>query len=485
MTIKVLSVASEAVPLIKTGGLADVAGALPAAVAPHGIEMTTMLPGYPAVIKALSRPRTVHAWASLLGEKARLLAGKIDGHPLLVLDAPAYFQRDGGPYGDTSGRDWADNWRRFAAFSRAAADVGSGTIKGRAFDLVHAHDWQAAMTPAYMRFATPEGGRRVPSVMTIHNMAFQGHYGADLFPALGLPPHAWSMDGVEYHGGIGFLKAGLEAASAITTVSPTYAREIRTAEFGMGLEGLIVSRDARVSGIVNGIDTAQWNPETDPALKSRFSVKTLARRDANKRALEAEFGLEPGDGPLFIVISRLTWQKGIDVLLETLDHLVGIGGRLALLGSGDAAMEGTFHAAAMRHPGKIAVRTGYDEALSHRMQAGGDAILVPSRFEPCGLTQLYGLAYGCVPVVARTGGLADTVIDANLAALNGGVATGIQFTGVHYAALSDAISRTVTLYWQRDAWRSMQRAGIKADFSWNRSGKAYADLYARLIAEDQ
>ncbi|MFM2372181.1 MAG: hypothetical protein RIS85_1903, partial [Pseudomonadota bacterium] len=459
MTIRVLSVASEAVPLIKTGGLADVAGALPAAVAPHGVEMTTMLPGYPAVIKALSRPRAVHAWDSLLGEKARLLGGKIDGHSLLVLDAPAYFQRDGGPYGDTSGRDWADNWRRFAAFSRAAADVGSGIIKGRAFDLVHAHDWQAAMTPAYMRFATPEGGRRVPSVMTIHNMAFQGHYGADLFPALGLPPHAWSMDGVEYHGGIGFLKAGLEAASAITTVSPTYAREIRTAEFGMGLEGLIVSREARVSGIVNGIDTAQWNPETDPALKTRFSVKTLARREANKRALEAEFGLEPGDGPLFIVISRLTWQKGIDVLLETLDHLVGIGGRLALLGSGDAAMEGAFHAAAVRHPGKIAVRTGYDEALSHRMQAGGDAILVPSRFEPCGLTQLYGLAYGCVPVVARTGGLADTVIDANLAALNVGVATGVQFTGVHYSALADAISRTVTLYWQRDTWRSMQRAG--------------------------
>ncbi|MFM2371232.1 MAG: hypothetical protein RIS85_954 [Pseudomonadota bacterium] len=485
MTIRVLSVASEAVPLIKTGGLADVAGALPAAVAPHGVEMTTMLPGYPAVIKALSRPRAVHAWDSLLGEKARLLGGKIDGHPLLVLDAPAYFQRDGGPYGDASGRDWADNWRRFAAFGRAAADVASGIVKGRSFDLVHAHDWQAAMTLAYMRFATTDGGRHVPSVMTIHNMAFQGHYGADLFPALGLPPHAWSMDGVEYHGGIGLLKAGLEAASAITTVSPTYAREIRTAEFGMGLEGLIVSRGERVSGIVNGIDTAQWNPETDQALKARFSAKTIARRDANKRALENEFGLEPGDGPVFIVVSRLTWQKGMDVLLETLDHLVGIGGRLALLGSGDAAMEAAFHAAATRHPGKIGVRIGYDEALSHRMQAGGDAILVPSRFEPCGLTQLYGLAYGCVPVVARTGGLADTVIDANLAALNMGVATGVQFTGVHYAALADAISRTVTLYWQRDVWRSIQRAGIKADFSWNRSGKAYADLYARLIAEDQ
>ncbi|MDT0508358.1 glycogen synthase GlgA [Novosphingobium sp. MMS21-SN21R] len=485
MTIKVLSVASEAVPLVKTGGLADVAGALPSAVAPHGVEMTTILPGYPAVMKALSRPRAVHAWDSLLGDKARLVVGKIDGHPLLVLDAPAYFQRDGGPYVSGAGQDWGDNWRRFAAFGRAAADVAAGAVKGRNFDLVHAHDWQAAMALAYLRFAPPEGGRRVPSVMTIHNMAFQGFYGADKFPALALPQEAWSMDGVEYHGGVGFLKAGLEAASAITTVSPTYAREIRTAEFGMGLEGLILSRGERVSGIVNGIDSAQWSPETDPSLATRFGVRTLAKRVANKRALEADFGLESGDGPLFVVISRLTWQKGMDVLLEVLDHMVGIGGRLALLGSGDKAMENGFHAAAMRHPGKIAVRTGYDEALSHRMQAGGDAILVPSRFEPCGLTQLYGLAYGCVPVVARTGGLADTVIDANLAAIMVGVATGVQFGGVTYSSLSDAISRTVAIYAQQDTWRAIQRAGMKTDFSWSRSGKAYADLYARLIAEEQ
>lgn len=485
MTIRVLSVASEAVPLIKTGGLADVAGALPSAVARHGVEMTTILPGYPAVMKALARPRAVHAWDSLLGERARLVSGTIDGHPLLVLDAPGYFLREGGPYGDSTGRDWADNWRRFAAFGRASADVAAGAVKGHRFDLVHAHDWQAAMTLAYLRFAPPENGRQIPSVMTIHNMAFQGHYGAELFPALDLPPQAWAMDGVEYHGGVGFLKAGLEAASAITTVSPTYAHEIRTPEFGMGLEGLILNRESRVHGIVNGIDVNQWNPQADPALAARFSVRALGKREGNKRALEAEFGLEPGDGPIFVVISRLTWQKGIDVLLECVDHLVGIGGRLALLGSGDKAMENAFHAAAMRHPGKVAVRIGYDEALSHRMQAGGDAILVPSRFEPCGLTQLYGLAYGCVPVVARTGGLADTVIDANLAAVMAGVATGVQFNGVNYAGLSDAIRRTVTLYWQTETWRAIQRAGMKTDFSWDRSGKAYADLYAGLIAEDR
>lgn len=483
MTIRVLSVASEAVPLIKTGGLADVAGALPGAVAPHGVAMTTILPGYPKVLAALGKPaakaKAIHSWPSLLGEPARLLAGKLGDHPLLVVDAPAYFQRDGGPYADGGGRDWADNWRRFAAFSRAAADVAAGVAKGHAFDVVHAHDWQAAMVPAYLRFASAES--RLPSVMTIHNMAFQGHYGPEIFSGLALPPEAWSMHGVEYHGGVGFLKAGLEAASAITTVSPTYAREIRSAEFGMGLEGLIRSRGARVHGIVNGIDTGEWNPESDPALVQRFGLRTMARRVANRGALEAEFGLDSHDGPLFVVITRLTWQKGIDVLLEVIDHLVGLDGRLALLGSGDAAMEGAFHAAAERHPGKVAVRIGYDEALSHRMQAGGDAILVPSRFEPCGLTQLYGLAYGCVPVVSRTGGLADTVIDANLAALAAGAATGVQFNAVSYPALADAISRTIALWHQPETWRGLQRAGMKSDFSWGRSGKAYADLYASLV----
>ncbi|MFM9935100.1 MAG: glycogen synthase GlgA [Novosphingobium sp.] len=480
MTLRVLSVASEAVPMVKTGGLADVVGALPGALAPHGAAMTTLLPGYPAVLATLgNRPKVLHKWESLLGEPARLLSGSLGSHPLLVLDAPSLFAREGGPYGDATGRDWRDNWRRFAAFSRAAADVAGGAVKGLAFDLVHAHDWQAAMTLAYMRFAP--AGTTPSSVITIHNMAFQGHFGADMFPALGLPPQAMAIDGIEYHGGISFLKAGLAAASAITTVSPTYAREIREPGFGMGLEGLIRGREAVVSGIVNGIDPAVWNPATDPALAAPYTVKTLTRRSANTRALEAEFGLEPGEGPIFIVISRLTWQKGMDVLLEAADHLVGIGGRLALLGSGDVALESGFHAAAARHPGRLAVRIGYDEALSHRMLGGGDAILVPSRFEPCGLTQLYGLAYGCVPVVTRTGGLADTVIDANLAARLAGAATGVQFDGVRYQTLADALTRTVQLFHQRDVWRGVQRAGMKADFAWERSGKAYADLYASLM----
>ncbi|MPS68631.1 MAG: glycogen synthase GlgA [Novosphingobium sp.] len=487
MPLKVLSVASEAVPLVKTGGLADVAGALPAALAEHDVEMTTLLPGYPSVMKAIGRARSVHSWDSLVGSPARLLSARIDGYPLLVLDAPALYAREGAPYADTAGQDWGDNWQRFSALGRAAADIAGGAVvsrgKPKRFDLVHTHDWQGAMANAYLHFA-PYGGEggRVPSVVTIHNMAFQGWFGAEVFPRLGLPPEAWTLDGVEYHGGIGMLKAGLACANAVTTVSPTYAREIRSAAFGMGLEGLIAARGHAVSGILNGIDTALWNPANDPALAVSYNARQLDKRIANKRALEAEFGLEIDDGPLFIVVTRLTWQKGMDVLLEVLDHLVGIGGRLALLGSGDLAIERALHEAAARHPGRIAVRIGYDEDLSHRMQGGGDAILVPSRFEPCGLTQLYGLAYGCVPVVARTGGLADTVIDANPAALAAGVATGVQFDGVNYDAFAAALTRTVELYERGDLWRAIQKNAMKSDFSWKASGAAYARLYRSLIA---
>jgi len=489
MPLRVLSVASEAVPFVKTGGLADVVGALPAAVAPHGVEVTTLLPGYPSVLAQLPRRRVVHVWESLLGEPARLLAGMLGDAPLVVLDAPALFAREGSPYLDPQGRDWDDNWRRFAALGRAAADIAGGAMvvrgRRREYDVLHAHDWQAAMAPAYLHWGMTPQAPLVPSVMTIHNMAFQGWQGADIFARLGLPDEAFSVDGIEYHGGISMLKAGLVTADAITTVSPTYAQEIRTPEFGMGLDGLIVARGRDVSGILNGIDETVWNPELDPLLAKRFTSRALGRKIANKRALEAEFGLDAGEGPraggpLFIVVSRLTGQKGMDVLLEAVDHLVGLGGRLALLGAGEPHIEAGFHAAAARHPGRIAVRIGYDEDLSHRMQAGGDAILVPSRFEPCGLTQMYGLAYACVPVVARTGGLADTVIDANPAALAAGVATGVQHGAVSYHSLTAALSRTVALYARVDDWLRVQRNAMACDFSWKASGKAYAELYRSL-----
>jgi starch synthase len=475
--VKVLSVASEAYPLVKTGGLADVVGALPAALASHGVEVTTLLPGYPAVLAAAKRAKAVHRWPDLLGLPARLLAGKLGSHPLLILDAPELFDRPGSPYADATGRDWDDNWRRFAALGRAAADLAGGAVPGHDYALLHAHDWQAGLAPAYLRFGE---GRRTPSVMTVHNIAFQGRYDAEIFAELGLPPHAFAVDGVEYYGGVGYLKAGLEAADAVTTVSPSYADEIREPRFGMGLEGLIRAKGPAVHGIVNGIDRDVWNPETDPHLPTRYSARTLPKRAANKRAVEAAFELDAGPGPLFCVVSRLTWQKGMDVLAAASDALVQMGARLALLGSGDEALEAAFLEAAYRFPGRVGVRIGYDEPLSHLLQGGSEAILVPSRFEPCGLTQLYGLAYGCVPVVARTGGLADTVIDANDAAIRAGVATGVQFAEVSYDALVHALRRTVALHAQPELWTRLQKNGMRQDYGWTESGRLYARLFRSL-----
>jgi len=476
--IPVLSLASEAYPLIKTGGLADVVGALPAALAEHGYALTTLLPGYPALAPLIRDGREVHRWADLIGVEARLVAATLGEHPLLILDAPALFAREGGPYGDTAGRDWDDNWRRFAALARAGAEVAGGMVPGHRFPLLHAHDWQAGLAPAYVRAL----GVEVKTVMTVHNIAFQGRFDLSLFPALGLPGWMAGIHGIEYYGALGYLKAGLQAADAITTVSPTYAREIRHGDFGMGLEGLIAARADSVSGIVNGIDPAVWNPATDPLLAARYDVDTLDQRATNRAAIEQAFGLTPGEGPIFTVVSRLTWQKGMDVLVEVLDDLVALGGRLALLGSGDAGLEQGFRDAASRHSGRIGLRIGYDEPLSHRLQGGADAILIPSRFEPCGLTQLYGLAYGCVPVVARTGGLADTVIDANEAARAAGVATGIVHDGVTRESLIHAITRATELFADRAAWKMMQTNGMRADFSWTESGRRYARLYNSLGA---
>ncbi|MFC3441690.1 glycogen synthase GlgA [Sphingobium rhizovicinum] len=480
MTIKLLSVASEIYPLIKTGGLADVVGALPGALAGHGVAVRTLVPGYPSVIARLGKAKAVRRYDDLFGVPATILSAQVEGLDLLVLDAPDFFAREGGPYGDHGGNDWADNWRRFAALSRAGADVAEGALKGWRPDIVHVHDWQAAMTAAYMRFGPAAS---VPKLVTIHNLAFQGRFSAGIFGGLGLPSEAWGVDGVEYYGGIGYLKAGLVSADAITTVSPTYAQEIRSSVHGMGLDGLINGRVDRLHGILNGVDIDIWNPAADALIPKAYGARTLGERAVNRRALERRFGLDQDDAPIFTIVSRLTWQKGMDLLVEALDHLVGAGAKLAVLGSGDHPLEGALLGAADRHRGRIGVQIGYDEPLSHLLQAGGDAILIPSRFEPCGLTQLYGLRYGCVPVVARVGGLADTVIDANEAAVAAGAATGVVFTPSDLLALHGAINRVVDLYRDKLAWQAMQRAGMRADFSWTHSAARYAALYRSLIAE--
>jgi starch synthase len=466
-------------PLLKTGGLADVVGALPGALAPLGVQVCTLLPGHPAVLAALQQPRELAQWPAWFGGPARLLAGRHGALELCVLDAPHLYARPGNPYLDGSGRDWPDNAERYAALALAAARIGWGETPDFVPQLIHVHDWQAALVPAYLHYLGA-GKRRPATVLTLHNLAFQGQFKAEAWSRLGLPAEAFAMQGLEYHGDIGFLKAGIHFADAITTVSPTYAREIRTLAGGMGLDAMLRWREGAVTGIVNGIDTEVWNPATDPQLTATYDADHLDARQANQREVERRFGLPAGDGPLICMISRLTAQKGIDLVAATLDAIVASGARLVVLGTGDAALEDALRAGAQRHRERVAVRIGYDEGLSHLLQGGSDAILVPSRFEPCGLTQLYGLRYGCVPVVARVGGLADTVIDANDAAVKAGVATGVQFADISAEGLLDAVRKTVQLYRLPAVWRRMQQAGMRCDVGWQSSAAEYAALYRRL-----
>lgn len=472
--MKILAAASEIYPLVKTGGLADVVGALPGALLPLGIKVRTMVPGYPAVMAELQAGETVQHYADLFGGPATLIAGKSKGLDIIAVDAPHLFNRPGSIYLGPDGKDWPDNAERFAAFSQAVVDVARGSY---APDILHLHDWQAALAAVHVKFG---GGPR--TVMTVHNIAFQGVFPAPLFATLGLPPESFAINGLEFYGYVGFLKGGLACADAITTVSPSYANEICTPEFGMGLDGLLRARRNALAGIVNGIDTDVWNPATDKSIAATYDAATLSKRSANKRAVEKRFALESGDGPLFCVVSRLTTQKGMDILAASLDALVATGARLALIGSGDSAIERELLGAAQQHKGRIGVVIGYDEALSHLLQAGADAILIPSRFEPCGLTQLYGLRYGCVPIVARTGGLADTIIDANDAGLAAGVATGFQFSPVDGPSLQAAIARAARVYTNPEAWAMMQKRGLCSDVAWKHSATAYAELFRNLIA---
>jgi len=476
--IEVVSVASEAYPLVKTGGLADVVGALPAALLPHGVRMRTLIPGYPAVMGAIEGGQTLSSYADFFGGPAELVAGRAKGLDIIAVHADHLYDRPGNPYLGPDRKDWTDNWKRFAALSFAAYELGRGGIDGVIPDILHCHDWQAGLVPAYVRF---NGGVRAKTIQTVHNIAFQGLFGWDIFNALRLDYRAARESAIEYYGLINYLKAGLQVADMLTTVSPTYALEIKTPEYGMGLEGILQARSDVLVGITNGIDDHEWDPQLDPTLHTHFGHNSTEQRHGNRRALELRFDLDDSPGPLFSVVSRLTRQKGLDMLVELVDQLVAAGGKLIVLGSGDADLEDGFAGAAMRHPGKVGFIRAYDEPMSHLIQGGADIMVVPSRFEPCGLTQLYGLRYGCVPLVSRVGGLADTVIDANEAAVEAGVATGIVFAPATTQALMDAIHRAIRLFGREKLWRKMQRRGMKSDVSWDASGEKYAKLYKKLL----
>jgi starch synthase len=478
-----LSVTSEIFPLVKTGGLADVTGALPLALAREGVQVTTLVPGYPAVMAALEQAQEVHRFPQLMDGPARLVRGRAGALDLLVIDAPHLYDRPGSPYLKAPGEPWPDNGERFAALAKVAAEIGLGLLADYRPAVIQAHDWHAGLTSAYLHYARRKDRRPKgpPVVLSIHNLAFQGLFPLELAPKLGLPPEALAVEGVEYWGQIGFLKAGIQFADQVSTVSPSYAAEITTDEGGMGLGGLLKARAKRLVGILNGIDVDVWNPETDPDISARYTAQTLEQRAINKLALQARFGLRPDpEAPLFGILSRLTDQKGVDLLLGALPVLFGEGAQLIVCGQGEPRYETAFTQAAESHPGAMGRFLGYREDLAHLIQAGADAILAPSRFEPCGLTQLCAMRYGAVPVVSRTGGLSDTIIDANTAGIARSAATGVQFAPATQDMLEDAIRRTCDLYRDTASWRRVQLNAMASDSSWRVSAAEYARLFRKL-----
>jgi starch synthase len=486
-SFRVLSIASEIYPLIKTGELADVTGALPIALKAEGVEVRTVVPGYPSVLNSLGPIEGMIHLPDFFGGEARLLRATSCELGLFVLDAPHLFARVGNPYLRPDGTDWPDNALRFAALARIGADIGLGSVASFVPDIVHAHDWQAALALAYLHYSSR---RRPATVMTVHNIAYQGVFPRDALLAIALPPESFTIHGVEYYGKIGFLKAGLYFADRITTVSPTYAREIQGDGGGMGLGGLLRQRSRDLSGILNGVDTSVWDPATDPHIPGcfyadipgSFEADVLENRAINKVALQRRLGLKPApDTFLLGVIAHLSREKGLDLLLEILPMILGEGMQLVVLGSGDRSLQRRCLAAARANPAQMSFTMGHDESLAHLIQAGADALVVPSRIEPCGLTQLCALRYGTVPIVSRVNGLDDTVVDACDLAVNGGRQTGFKFGPVTSENLAGVLHRACATFRDVAAWRRIQRNGMSTDVSWRNPASHYANLYRTLV----
>lgn len=483
--LRVLFASSEAVPFIKTGGLADVSGSLPPVLRALGQDVRLVLPAYPAALAALGECHEV-AHLRLPGhhEPIYLLEGRgAGGMPVYLVHAPNSFGREGNPYTGPDGRDWPDNHHRFALFSRAVTAMALNHAGlDWPVDVVHANDWQTGLVMALLN----QQWERPATLFTIHNLSYQGLFSRQAFDELLLPADLWRMEGMEFHGLASFIKAGLAYADRINTVSPTYAREIRTPEFGYGLEGLLNFRADILSGISNGIDYETWNPATDPALVATYDASNIEARALNKAALQRLFGLaENSKAMLFGYIGRLVEQKGIDLILKVLPRLQQQGDvQLVMLGSGDPQQENTLREAQWQYPGLLGCRIGYDEQLAHLIEAGVDAFLMPSRFEPCGLNQLYSLRYGAVPIVHRTGGLADSVVDANPEHIAADLATGFQFDQADPPGLWYALERAMGCYRQRpDIWQKLIFRGMTTDVSWQRSANEYLSLYRQALDE--
>lgn len=478
--LKVLFATSEVTPIIKTGGLADVSGALPAALRDIGVDVRVLVPGYNQVMSHADNYKVV-AELELSGFPAsRLLSGKMpNGVPLFVLECPSLFQRDGGPYQTTRGQDWPDNSMRFGLLSKVAAVLGcSESPLAWHPDIVQCNDWQTGLIPAYLHFA-PEA---VPSVIAIHNLAFQGNFPPETVQQLQLPPYSYSIAGVEYYGNMSFLKAGIFYADHITTVSPNYAKEIQAEELGFGMQGLLTARSATLTGILNGLDIDEWNPATDTHLAKNYSISDISGKAENKADLQRRMGLKiDPDIPLLGVVSRFTHQKGLDLLLEIAPELARLPVQLAMLGSGDPVMQKAAQDLAEQYPGQFSVMVSFDEGLSHQIEAGADMFIMPSRFEPCGLNQMYSQRYGTPPIVHATGGLADSVVDTTTATLKAGTASGFSFQGMSSDNLYLTIKRAVSVYKQKRKWAALQNNCMSKDFSWKPSAEAYREVYRSVL----
>ncbi len=481
--MRVLHVAAEVFPLLKTGGLADVVAALPVALAHAGADVRLLLPGMPPMLDAVLHARPLMDFGACFGAaRVRVLKGQLPGShlPVYVVDAPLLYRRGGGPYQATDGSEWPDNLQRFGLLGWVAAQLGAGALDTDwQPDVVHAHDWHAAMSCAYLR---AHGGQGARSVYTVHNLAYQGLFPHEDSSLLGLSGSFMSPAGLEYHGQLSFMKAGLKFADRVTTVSPTYAREIATPEFGCGLDGVIRGRADDVSGILNGIDCEVWNPATDGAIAKPYRLQAMGGKAACKAALQREFSLaEDPKAPLLLALSRLSSQKGLDLLISALPAIVEMGAQFVVQGTGDPALEAAFRMAALAHPGRVATHIGYDETRAHRLMAGADMIVVPSRFEPCGLTQLYGLRYGTLPIVRRVGGLADTVVDADAQHVADGTATGFSFESAHAVELTAAIRRAISAWKDESVWPRLTKQAMQRCFSWAGPAQQYLTLYESLM----
>lgn len=479
MVIRALYVTSEVYPLAKTGGLADVSAALPAALRELGLDVRLVLPAYP---QALNRAPNLRVAAKLpalpdVGE-GRLLETVLHGSrvPAWLVDYPNLYNRDGGLYQAYDGQDWPDNAQRFTALNVTAMAIANGVVGDWRPDIVHCHDWHAGLLPVML--ASREG-KRPAAVFTIHNLAYQGLFDANQFAHLGLPPSQFGN--LEFYGRISFLKAGISGADAITTVSPTYAREILTPEYGCGLDGLLKAKEPIIGGILNGADYSIWDPRSDADLVSQYSPRSMSGKLASKRAIQVELGMdEDDDAPLMCFMSRLVHQKMPDVVLEALPALVEDGIQFAVVAEGETAYGKGFAELVERYQGRVGTRFGYGEALAHRLLAGADMLAHPARFEPCGLVPIYALRYGTLPIVRNSGGMADSVVNATAETIERGTATGFSFDQPTKEEFEACVRRALGFYRQPIVWRRMQASAMAQDFSWQRSAKSYAQLYHKL-----